>query len=611
VNTKATGLLLAAAALLFAFIYFVERPMRSAARMAPNRRVFPELDPAKIDAVEVQVGGGARLIRAGKTNQVWQLTKPGPYPASGALIEKLLQEVGQWDWQSFIDHPDSWEEYGLLPNPLTLLLEENGRERALNIGHLSPMGDKVYLNVRGSDRILVAGTNALDWIPTNQLQWRDLTVLNLKGADFQKLQVASAKWNFDLELDASNHLWNMTRPIEARADTPQIKEWLGQLQALRVQRFVPDEAQELDAAGVPGAPPTRQLVLTFLRETNKILELQAGDSPAGRTNLAYARRLQPPGLIEIDKAALAPWEGDYTNFLDRHLLSVSPDLIGSIEVSGQGIEAFTVQAAGGGPWRVTGASGETFLADEWLMKAWLSALTNIQVEIGRSVVEDKTPYGLDKPANALLRCQLFYAGPAGQTDPLMADLIFGHGTNQPDKIFEMGNDKKYVNSIDLQQFDRLPEAYWQLRDRAIWHFESNEVVAIDIHQRGGHLRYTRDEHNQWTLPPGSSGFIVQPGIEKTLYRLGQLRAIFWSGYGDDHLERFGFDKTDYQIAFEIKQGGQMETNTIQFGAPALPLPHPYASVMRNGRRLIFEFPVDVYSNVVEYLGIPSVDRQRQ
>ena len=94
VNTKATGLLLAAAALLLAFIYFVERPMRNAARMPPDHRVFPELDPAKIDAVEVQVGGGARLIRAGKTNQVWQLTKPGPYPASGALIEKLLQEVG-------------------------------------------------------------------------------------------------------------------------------------------------------------------------------------------------------------------------------------------------------------------------------------------------------------------------------------------------------------------------------------------------------------------------------------------------------------------------------------------------------------------------------------
>ena len=82
------------------------------------------------------------------------------------------------------------------------------------------------------------------------------------------------------------------------------------------------------------------------------------------------------------------------------------------------------------------------------------------------------------------------------------------------------------------------------------------------------LRYTRDTNDQWTLPPGSIVTIVQPAIEETLYRMGQLRAIYWSGYGEDHLERFGFDETDYRISFEIKKGGQMETNTIQFGKPS-------------------------------------------
>jgi len=85
-----------------------------------------------------------------------------------------------------------------------------------------------------------------------------------------------------------------------------------------------------------------------------------------------------------------------------------------------------------------------------------------------------------------------------------------------------------------------------------------------------------------------------------------LRAIYWSGYGDDNLEQFGFDETGRQIALEIKRGGQMETNLIQFGKPS---PHwnPYASVMRDGRRLVFEFPVDLYANrVLMYLGIPSI-----
>jgi len=618
-STKATGLLLAAAALLFAFIYFVERPAQMAARMTAGHRVFPELDPAKIAALEVQAGGGAPVIRAERTGRRWQLAKPDSYPASGALIESFLQELAQWDWQTSIDHPVSWKEYGLVEGQFTLRLQEDGQERVLKIGRISPVGDLVYLNERGSDEILVANSGALLGIPTNQFQWRDLTVLNLEGADFQTLQVRSTNWNFELERDATNGLWKMTKPIEARADTPQINEWLGQLQALRVRRFVPEDAPGLRPAGAPGPPPAEQLVLTFLRdagETNKALELRVEGSAAGQTNLqtnlARARRLQPPGLIEIDKAPLLPWEGDYTNFLDRHLLSVAPGLIGSIEVSGRGLETFTVDKTADGPWRVTSSvGGETFLADEILMKIWLSDLTNIQVEIGRSVVEDKTPYGLDKPAGALLRYRLFDARPAGQTSLLLADLLFGLGTNPPARIFEMGNDKKYVNSMDAPQFSRLPNAYWQLRDRAIWHFESNEVAAIDVHQQGADLRYTRDTNHQWTLPPGSIVTIVQPAIEETLYQMGRLRAIYWSGCGEDHLERFGFDETDYQIAFEIRRGGRMETNTIQFGKPS-PLLHPYASVMRDGRRLIFEFPVDLYSNlVVNCLAIPPLYRQRR
>jgi hypothetical protein len=364
--------------------------------------------------------------------------------------------------------------------------------------------------------------------------------------------------------------------------------------------------------------------LTFLRDTNIVLELQVNEPPVARTNLltnqpptlpanlAFARRYQLPGIIEIEKAPLLPWEGDYTNFLDRHLIGVATGLIGSMEVSGRGIETFTVQKTDGGAWRVTSAAGETFLADTMLMTDWLAALTNIQIEIGRSVVEDKTPYGLDKPANALLRFRLFYDQPGAQTNPPLADLLFGLGSNQPARIFEMGNDRKYVNSIEPGPFSRLPNAFWQLRDRAIWRFDSNDVTAIEIHQLGGRLRLTRDEHSQWTLPPGVVVNIVQPAIEETLYRLGQLRAIYWSGYGEEHLERFGFAETDYEISLELNKDGRMETNTIQFGKPSPTFLHPYASVMRDGRRLIFEFPVDLYSNLVSrYMVVPPAYRQRR
>jgi hypothetical protein len=37
---------------------------------------------------------------------------------------------------------------------------------------------------------------------------------------------------------------------------------------------------------------------------------------------------------------------------------------------------------------------------------------------------------------------------------------------------------------------------------------------------------------------------------------------------------------------------------LEFGARS-PYSHPYASVVRDGQRLIFEFPVDLFENFVE------------
>ena len=85
--------------------------------------------------------------------------------------------------------------------------------------------------------------------------------------------------------------------------------------------------------------------------------------------------------------------------------------------------------------------------------------------------------------------------------------------------------------------------------------------------------------------------------------------MYWSDCGADHLERYGFGETDFQIALELKNGGRMETNTLQFGRPS-PHLHPYASVVRDGRPLVFEFPVDLFADFVEeYLGIPPAGAQ--
>ena len=143
----------------------------------------------------------------------------------------------------------------------------------------------------------------------------------------------------------------------------------------------------------------------------------------------------------------------------------------------------------------------------------------------------------------------------------------------------------------------LPQASWQLRDRRIWNFESKDVRSVTIRQHGAVRKLIRDPNNDWTIAPGSTGLINPFYLEETLHRLGQLKAIYWDGRGEDPGDRFGFREADYSVSLEVKTGGEIRNYEIRFGRRS-PYTHPYTAVELDGEWMIFEFPVDVYANFV-------------
>jgi hypothetical protein len=281
---------------------------------------------------------------------------------------------------------------------------------------------------------------------------------------------------------------------------------------------------------------------------------------------------------------LRAWEGAYTNFLDQHLLSVPPAWVDSIEVRSD--SNFTVQKQTNGQWQVQ--AGAVFPADALLMDFWLGGLTNIPTEIEKTVVADSSAYGLTPPA---LRYTLKFAHEARGLAPVQID--FGASTNG--RVFEHRADELFVNTISAGDFGRLPRAPWQLRDRSIWSFESSNVVSVTVRQQGATRKYLRDPEGEWTFAPGyqSPPFINSPSMEEGVHRIGQLRAIYWDGVGNEHLERFGLAQMDHRVEFAVRRGDRIETNSLEFGFRS-PYQHPYASILRDGQRQIFEFPVDLY-----------------
>jgi hypothetical protein len=599
-NWKPTWVLLVMAAAMLVFIVLVEHPLRRQRDQQASRLVLPGLDPALVTNIEIHPWGQAivQAVRQSDTNHSWRLVRPVSYPAHNQLFAALLEALTKLEWVDRIsekelnDRPNAQEEFGFTKPLFTLLLQGSGPDRRLEVGALGAFNDQVSLQVVGNTAIYQTAADILHLLPLDQRIWRDQSLLSLTNVAFQTLRVRSAGQEFELERDPTNQLWFMSKPRPpARANTPKINELLSRLQTNLVSDFVSDDPQaELDSYGLPSTETTPELELSFLNGTNTVAGLQVGRSYTNYAGYAYARRYDPGNIVVIAKDLLKAWQAPYTNFLDQHFISLSPALIASIAVRGN--DNFEVQRQTNGQWVVV--AGKTFPADSLLMDYWLAEFTNMSTEIAKRVVTDYSDYGLSHPS---LQYTVRFSPAAGAQAAVQIDF----GTNLAGQVFERRLDEDFVNSLTSNDYDLLPRDSWVLRDREVWNFAASNVVSVTIHQRGGVLEYLRDPDGNWTYAPGFNNQVPinSSATEAAVFQIGRLRAIYWDGVGEEHLERFGFPQADFEVAFEVKQGGTNETYRLQFGERSPTHYHPYASVVRDGQRLIFEFPAGLYENLVE------------
>src|SRR5665213_247707 len=447
------------AAVLFAFIYYVERPIRREQSHQADRHIFEGFNPDKVASVLVRSAGEID-IRAVLTNRQWRLAEPIPYPADTEEIEAFLQGLAQLEWQSRItadelkDRPDAQEKFGFSKPQFSIVLAGPGESRHLLVGDTSPMRDQVYLQIVGNDSIYIASSDLLKLLPSNKDWWRDRSMLDLAGTKFQTLKVRLAGKGFELERDPSSRLWFMKTPLQARADSQKIDLLLRDLQGMSAAGFVTDDPRaDLEPFGLQTAPQSPELELLFLRDTNIVASLQVGSVYTNSPEYAFARRAITGNVVLIPRAPLSPWLVAYTNFLDRHLISQSPELVQSIE--GLGEDQFTARRSTNGQWRVEGA--ETFDADATLISDWLASFANIEAGIEQTVVADFASYGLNPPRlEYTVKSAL---ASSGQSNSILARIQFG--ATRGEKVFERRTDEPSVNFISREQFDRLPRASWQ------------------------------------------------------------------------------------------------------------------------------------------------------
>ena len=600
-NSRNTLIWFVVAVALFACIFIYDRFLRPT--ITPPSPILSGLHPSAMASIQV-IPSNALKIEADKTNGVWVLTKPVVYPAQPAAVDALLSALQKLtpairlNAGELREQHNAEADYGFEPPRISLVLQEaDGQRWQLQIGNRTAPGDQVYLRVVGIDGAFVAGADWLKYLPHSADDWRDTALVDFNDNMPDSIILTNGTKVVELHENTTNHLWTMTRPLPALANSGRITQALQSLVTAHAAQFVTDNGNgDLSSFDLQPA----DLTLWFGRGTNFLGALNVGASPTNDLSLVYAERQgSVPGttlawsaVLTTAKDPLAPWFGPVNSFRDPYLFELSTP-VAEIQVrGGTNSGSFTLKRENTNGWSVV---GEKFPVDQKNVQQFIQLLAGLRVtEFVKDVVTkpDLPTYGLAPPAREIT---LFSA--ADDTNAVIAQLLFG--ATETNEVFVRRPDEDSVYAISSEDYTQLPEAGWQFRERRIWNFSETNVVQITIHQNGKTRQFVHNGYNKWSLAPGSQGFYTPEAIEEIVHRLGKLTATAWLSSNMTNAEYFGFKPGNLSITLQLKNGAK---DSVDFGKSGTET--AIAAVTLDSQRWAFVFPPVLYQLVQSYLTVP-------
>lgn len=584
-STRSTRFLVVAALALLGYILVFERRLAPAGPQATeNIALLPGLRPEAVTALEITVRTN-QLMRAQRpAGGPWVITLPDPYPAQQEPIEALLRGLSSATLRTAISARDLMQQqggpaaFGLEVPPARITLFEGSRRSELRIGAQSPLGKQLYVQRVGSDGAGVVEARLLTLLPENQDDWKDRSLANFERGAVDRLEARSEGAFYELQLDATNHQWRLTKPFPARANPMRVEALIRLIGEARVSGFVQDPAGiDLDSPGLH--PPALELILG--KGTNVVAAIRFGGAPSNRADTVYARIAPRTNVVLVSKEIAEHFRPPHTRFRETRLAPFDPAEATQIEVAG--VESFTLKRQAAGGWTLQ--APEPLAADPALVQRMLETLAGLQIsDFVQEVVGDYSLFGLG-PTNGQ------YTIRTGSANTAAIQLQLGK-SYQGNRVYARRADEPSLYAVRQSDALQLPQYAYELRERQLWKFAPEEVVSVSISYRGQARKISRGPGGAWLVTPAY--VTTTPALfDECLFRLGQLQALAWVARGEDKLPKLGFADVAHQLSIEVRQGEKTQIHTLNFGH-ASPWNTPYAAATLDGQPQIFGVPSSVY-----------------
>ncbi len=337
-----------------------------------DRRLVPaDLNQTTAFAIEHE---GERLAAAKDAAGEWNLLQPEPVPADSTSIEQLLQDLNGGKATQLLDNTPLDEAALGLDTPawrgrFTVDLGDTTRSLELLIGdELTSPATGRYARFTGDDHAMVLDATLFESITPTADDLRNKMLFSLTAADVGSIMIQVGETPLLLARDPSSERWTLPGESETAVDQARVARTLGQMVALKANRFLAEDATPADDL-IGLAPP--KLTLRLADRAGATTETLV--TGVRNEDFVYARRVETGELVGIDWTQPGNFFLGRDDFLARNLFDFDINVIEHISIGGEDLPVVTLVRQPGGAW----LAGERQL-DPVRVSAMLYSLTSLE-----------------------------------------------------------------------------------------------------------------------------------------------------------------------------------------------------------------------------------------
>ena len=380
---------------LGSYAYFIESERPPESESSSSELLF-ELDSTNIIQLQVstQAGDVTRLERSpDNDSNLWSIRSPVEVAADDNTVSAIVNALDSLEVTRVVDiDPSNLSTFGLA-NPVievSFRTENSSATSQLLIGDQTPTGSDLYAKTADNTRVFLIANFHESTFNRTTFELRDKAVLDFDGPNVEGLFISSD--DFAIRFSKNNSVWQITEPLNARADFGLVEGLIGRLGSAEMQS-IEFESNEYSPESLEpfGLADVNLTVSVETRNADDAVLEVGSETPDGAV---FSRDASRNLVFTIDNTLATDLGRTADSYRQKDLFSFRPFNATQLDIEyGEETKNFEKQEeSDGSVWRQVGRNVEEL--DPATIEDLLTKLSALRAQ---SFVDSQEGTGLDSP----------------------------------------------------------------------------------------------------------------------------------------------------------------------------------------------------------------------